>query len=157
MDREGERVVTTIADGSNRAFSWRVHVDAPRRAVWRLWTDVALWPEWDTELATAELEGAYDVGAKGTLTPKRGQPSRFYVDACDEGALTTVVMVLPLARLVMARRLIDGSVIEHAVTFEGPLAGLWAALLGPRFRAALPGAMERLRMMAELAAREPRD
>ncbi len=149
--------MTALADGSNRAFAWRVFVDAPRSAVWRLWSEVALWPEWDAEVRSAELDGPYEAGTRGMLTPTRGQPSHFYIEECAPGEHTVVVVAMPMARLVMTRRFLDGSVVEHAVTFEGPLAGLWAALFGPRFRAALPKAMEQLRVMAELAAREPHD
>ncbi len=149
--------MTVIADGSNRAFSWRVFVDAPRAAVWRLWSDVALWPEWDAEVRAAELDGPYQAGARGMLTPTRGQASHFYIEECAPGERTVVVVAMPMARLVITRQFVDGSVIEHAVAFEGPLAGLWAVVFGARFRAALPKAMEQVRVMAELAAREPKD
>ena len=58
--------------------------------VWAVWTDVDRWPEWDTELESASVEGVH-----------------------------------------------------------GPLSFLFGALLGRRFRAALPGVMENVRRIAE--------
>ena len=40
----------------------------------------------------------------------------------------------------------------HEVCFTGPMAFLWAALLGPGFRKALPPTMEKLAALAETAS-----
>jgi hypothetical protein len=39
-----------------------VETSASPEAIWRLWADVPGWPEWNADLARAELEGEFQAG-----------------------------------------------------------------------------------------------
>ena len=56
-------------------FDHTVETAAPPEKIWAAWTDAGSWPEWDTELAFAALDGDFAVGAKGSLKSPTGVPS----------------------------------------------------------------------------------
>ncbi|MEM6785138.1 MAG: SRPBCC family protein [Bacteroidota bacterium] len=140
-----------IAAGSNRAFAHTLNTDAPASAIWAVWTDVTAWPDWDTELVSATLDGPFREGAQGRLTPVSGPSSRFVIEDVEPGQAYTLATRLPLGRLRVRRTLseVDSVAFTHAVTFEGFGGWLLRGRLGPRFRRALPLAMARLRHIAE--------
>jgi hypothetical protein len=122
--------------------------------VWAVWTDVGRWPEWDTELESASVEGGrLALGASGTLEPRSGPASSFVVSEFEAERGYAFTTRLPLCELVVRRRLgedRDGTTaFTHEVSFRGPLSFLFGFLLGRRFRAALPGVMENVRRTAE--------
>jgi uncharacterized protein YndB with AHSA1/START domain len=39
-----------------------IDIDAPLERVWRLLTDVAAWPQWQTDITEARIEGAFAPG-----------------------------------------------------------------------------------------------
>ena len=126
--------------------------------VWAVWADVERWPEWDVELRSASVEGGrLALGARGTLEPKRGPASRFVISEFEPGRGYAFATRLPLCRLVVRRRLEEGTeggaLFTHEVTFVGPLSAPFGFLLGGRFRAALPGVMENVRRTAETRTR----
>jgi uncharacterized protein YndB with AHSA1/START domain len=40
----------------------QIDIDAPLERVWRLHTDVAVWPQWQTEITAARIDGAFEPG-----------------------------------------------------------------------------------------------
>jgi len=66
------------AEGSLRRFHHTEHTTAPPDAIWSLWMDVARWPTWDTELASASAGRPLELGATGTIVSD-GRSSRFEV------------------------------------------------------------------------------
>ena len=140
--------------GTARAFAATLECDASAEALWTVWTDVPGWHRWDLGLRGASLDpgsGPFAAGATGTLLPTRGRPARLAVTACEPGRSYRFEAALPLARLVVERRIESTGPLRftHAVHFEGPLAAPWSTLLGPGFAKALPPTMRRA---AELAS-----
>ena len=125
-----------------------VATPSPADRIWSAWTDVGSWPEWDTELLTASLDGAFGVNATGTLHPRVGNPSRFVVAEVDPGRSLTFVTSLPLGSLIVRRWLSrenDRTLFTHEISFAGPLGPVFDRLLSERFRRVLPAVMENLR------------
>lgn len=50
-----------------------VETTASREAVWRLWADVAGWPEWNADLARSELSGEFAPGSTIRMTSIEGE------------------------------------------------------------------------------------
>ena len=147
-----EPEVNDATCGSRRSF-WRSEATtAAPGAIWDLWTEVDTWPQWDTELRRATLDGPMRLGARGQLQPSRGPASRFVISLWEPGRRVRITTELPCASLVLTRTLEPagaGCVFTHEVEFTGALGWGFAALLGGRFRAALPGVMRRVRQLAE--------
>jgi hypothetical protein len=53
---------------------WSTRASAKTRArpeqVWKLWTNVTAWSQWDREVEASSLEGTFVVGAQGVLKPR---------------------------------------------------------------------------------------
>ncbi|MEM6538265.1 MAG: SRPBCC family protein [Pseudomonadota bacterium] len=139
------------AAGTNRAFFHEVKTSAAASDIWRLWTDVSSWKEWDKGLKDAELDGSFGVGARGRIVPLSGPTARFYVTEYMEGISYAFETSLPLARLEVRRSFVSISptVFRHDVTFKGFLGSFWSGRFGPGFRQALPPTMEAIAELAE--------
>jgi hypothetical protein len=57
---------------------WRtehnIETGADPQAVWGIWSDVARWPEWNTDLERAEISGPFTAGSTVTMFPRTGEP-----------------------------------------------------------------------------------
>lgn len=130
-----------------------VETTAPPEKVWIAWTVVELWPEWDTELASATLDGSFAAGVKGRLKPKRGPASEFFISELVSGESYAFTTRLPLCELKVRRHLTrkesGGAFFTHEVSFVGPLSFVFGNLLGRRYREALPVVMENLWKIVE--------
>src|SRR5436309_15560350 len=51
-----------------------IETTAAPAAVWRLWADVARWPEWNADLERAELSGPFAAGSTITMIPPGQEP-----------------------------------------------------------------------------------
>ncbi len=126
-------------------------------AVWRrAYADAEAWPRWNEELRSARLEGPLGPGAEARIAFRTGLRLRFRVVEFEDGRLFTDEARLPGARMGH-RHLVEpagaGSRLTNTIYIEGPLAGAWRRILGPRAARSLPGAQA---AVAELAA-EPGD
>jgi uncharacterized protein YndB with AHSA1/START domain len=141
------------ATGSRSAFVHDLETRASPEAVWRVWTEVAAWPSWDTELESARLDGSFLAGARGILKGKGSPEAKFVIDAVETGRRYRFVTLLPLGgRLVIERTLTPlerGTRFRHDVRFEGFGGAVLSLFLGHGYRAALPGVMERIKVLAE--------
>jgi hypothetical protein len=133
-----------VAAGSNAQFSHSVTVSAPAARVWAIWVDVPNWPSWDIELKQAQASAPLALGVKGLVLPRAGFSSSFKVIDFEPGRRYAIEVPLPLARLIVRRELQQtgsSTTFTHQVNFSGVAAPVFAALFGPRYRAALPKVM----------------
>jgi len=136
-----------------KKFDHTVLTTAPPEKIWCAWTDVERWPEWDSELVSATLDGSFALGTKGRVKPKRGPAARFSISELIPGKSYTFTTRLPLCEVKVSRRLTrndgGGAFFTHVVSFVGPLSLVFGNLLGRRYRQVLPVVMENLRKTAE--------
>ena len=121
--------------------------------VWTLWADVAEWKQWDAEVESSQLEGAFVVGGRGSLKPKGGPMSPFVLTHVEPLAAFTDRSSLPLFTLDFVHVMrVEGeeTVIEHRIEMNGPLTFLFRRLIGANLERGLPGAVERLARLAEV-------
>ncbi|MGV9823925.1 SRPBCC domain-containing protein [Gordonia sp. NPDC003429] len=126
-------------------------IEAPRDAVWKVWTDVDAFPEWDPREQRAALTGAFAVGS--TIDSKqKGNP----------GGTATITEVSAPARWVASSPLPGGELrIEHDLeergdatfvrktyTVTGLLQVLFRLWWGPRVIAAMPATFDALERRA---------
>jgi len=133
-------------------FSHSTTTKASPQTIWAIWTDVENWANWDTELRSAQLEGSFQLGAKGLLVPKKGVKSAFEITEYVPNQSYAFTTKLPLAKLKVRRFLAEtepATKFVHEVSFSGLLGGLWSLILGGTFKDALPKVMENLRRLAE--------
>ena len=143
-----------VTAGTTRRFSAQATTTRPDE-VWRLWTTPDSWGHWDAGLASAELDGPFEVGASGVVTDLSGRRSDFVVTEVEAERLCAYEVRLPAATLRLVRTMEPGSPapVRHDVSFVGPAAVVWSWLLGRTFRRQIGPTVDALVAAAERAAR----
>jgi hypothetical protein len=136
--------------------------DAPGLAaadVWsRAYADASAWPSWNDALASAFLDEPFQVGSRARVRFRTGLRLRFTLTEVEPERVFTDESRLPGARMGHRHELqpLDGSDgatgvrLVNTIYIRGPLARLWAPILGPQAKRGLQGWQQRA---AELAAR----
>jgi Polyketide cyclase / dehydrase and lipid transport len=131
-----------------------IETKATPEAIWRLWADVPSWPEWNADLARAELDGEFAAGSRIRMTSVDGdvveleiadatEPEHF-VDEVDLGTVTvrTSHTVEPATG--------DRVRVVYRMEISGPEADSVGPELGPQISGDFP---EVLAALAERAKR----
>jgi hypothetical protein len=116
------------------------------------WADMATWPEWNADTEWVRLDGPFAEGATGTLKPKGGPKVPFVVASLVPDREFVDVSKLLGARLTFDHQVTPtetGCRIDVHVTMRGPLARVWAALLGKGFRTTLQPDLDKLVALVE--------
>jgi hypothetical protein len=112
-------------------------------AVWsRAYADASAWPAWNDALASASLDEPFQVGSRARVRFRTGLRLRFTLVEVEEGHVFTDESRLPGARMGHRHELQptdDGVRLVNTIYIRGPLARLWAPILGPQAKRGLPG------------------
>jgi uncharacterized protein YndB with AHSA1/START domain len=130
-----------------------VETSASPEAIWRLWADVPGWPEWNADLARAELEGEFQAGSTIRMTSVDGdtvelriaeavEPERF-ADEAELGGIT----VRTTHRLEPADP--DRVRVVYRMEITGPEADTVGPELGPEVSDDFPDVLKALADRAE--------
>jgi uncharacterized protein YndB with AHSA1/START domain len=121
--------------------------------VWRLWSDMAAWPQWNDGIEKIEIDGPFAVGTTFTMTPPAGEPIRMrlteiipgelFADEMDGGdfEVRTVHRLEPTAG--------GRTRIIYRTEISGPAAGQVGPQLGPAITADFPDVLAALAKLAE--------
>lgn len=133
-----------------------VETTAPAAAIWQIWQDVSNWNSWDPGIEYSSINGPFRVGTKGVLKPKGGplvhtvltqvEPLKLFV---DEAKLT-------LAHVTVAHFMNESggkTQVTHRIEMKGPLAFLFAILIGRGMKKNLPREMLAMVKKAEKLAK----
>ena len=133
----------------------RITVAAPAAAIFKIYTDVANWHTWDPDTKVASLQGPFQVGTRGSLTPTRGNTVPMLLTKVVQDRCFTVESRIPLFRMLFEHELVPaagGTEVIHRVTFFGPLAWVLGPMLSRQLHRGLPVTLARLKALAEHAA-----
>jgi hypothetical protein len=83
-----------------RLFECEATFEADPDAVWKVWTDVARWPEWDVSKEIAELDGPFEPGARGWARQRGNLGGTFTITAVDAGRRWVSECPVPLGKVV---------------------------------------------------------
>jgi uncharacterized protein YndB with AHSA1/START domain len=112
-----------------------IDTGASPEAIWREWSDVERWPEWNSDIERIELDGSFEAGGKIAMTAagqdpvelriaEAVEPERF-VDEADLGE----VVVRTIHRV---EAIGDGrSRVTYRMEISGPAADEVGPQLGP--------------------------
>ncbi len=130
----------------------RIRIEAPPRAVFALYEDVANWHRWDPDTRAAALDGPPRAGARGWLRPRKGLRVRMeIVEAVPDRAFTVECPVLG-SRMRFEHELAPdggGVWVTHRVSFHGWLARWLDRTVGRDVRAGLPRTLASLQRHVE--------
>jgi uncharacterized protein YndB with AHSA1/START domain len=118
-------------------FECEAVFEADPDAVWKVWTDVAGWPDWDVSKEIAQLDGPFEPGARGRAKQRGNLGGSFVVVAVDPGRRWVTQCPVPLGTVTFSHLLepADGGsvrLVKRADVHGG--SGPLLRLLAPRMR-----------------------
>src|SRR5215469_6790446 len=66
-------------------FECEATFEAEPDAVWKVWTDVARWPDWDVSKEMARLDGPFEPGTSGWAKQRGNLGGAFIITEVDAG------------------------------------------------------------------------
>lgn len=136
-----------------------VDVAASCERVFEVYAAVSEWPEWDSDLEGASIDGPFEAGSRGWIKPKDAPKLKTRLVDVQPGRSFTAESKLPGCLLRFHHQLESIATggrpaqtrITHSIEFQGIGSGLLKRLLGPRMREAFPGAMAGLKAAVEVS------
>ena len=126
-----------------------LEADVGTTAVWeRAYVDVSRWKDWNSQIATAALEGPLALGTTAKIKFTTGLRMRFEIVELERERVFTDEARLPLARMGhrhVVEETASGVRLVNRIYIRGPLSWLWSRVMGPRARRELPEAQNRIR------------
>jgi hypothetical protein len=81
-------------------FECEATFEAEPAAVWKVWTDVGRWPEWDVSKEIARLDGPFEPGVSGWAKQRGNLGGTFTITAVDDERRWVSECPLPLGKVV---------------------------------------------------------
>jgi len=131
-----------------------IDIDVLPEVVFTIYAEVNKWHEWDPDTLASHIDGPFQVGVTGWLRPTHGREVAMRLTNVEENRCFTVDAAIPLCVLRFGHELQPmpaGVRVTHRVSFHGPLAFLFRALIGGQVRRGLPLTMASLKRTAEAA------
>jgi uncharacterized protein YndB with AHSA1/START domain len=130
-----------------------IETTATPEAIWRQWSDVDGWPEWNGDIERIELDGPVAAGSRITMTPVGQEPVELriaealepeqFVDEADLGE----IVVRTMHRV---ERLDQGRArVTYRMEITGPAADTLGAEIGPQISGDFPQVLAALVERAE--------
>jgi len=86
-------------------FECEATFEADPDAVWKAWTDVARWPEWDVSKEIAQLDGPFEPGTRGWARKRGNLGGSFTITAVDAGQGWVSECPMPLGKVIFDHRI----------------------------------------------------
>ena len=81
-------------------FECEATFEAEPDAVWKVWTDVARWPEWDVSKEMARLDGPFGPGVSGWAKQRGNLGGSFTITEVEAGRRWVSECPMPLGKVV---------------------------------------------------------
>ena len=81
-------------------FECEATFEADPDAVWKVWTDVARWPEWDASKEIAQLDGPFEPGTCGWAKQRGNLGGSFTITVVDTGRRWVTECPVPLGKVI---------------------------------------------------------
>ena len=128
-------------------------------AYFERWIDHSTWGQWSPDTEWVRLDGPVARGTTGALKPTGGPKTRFTISAFEPDREYTDTSYLPGARIIFQHLVAAESgltKLDIAVSISGPLAWLWARVMGTGFRESTQADLDRLIALVEAEHAEAR-
>jgi uncharacterized protein YndB with AHSA1/START domain len=130
-----------------------IETTAAPEAIWRQWSDVERWPEWNGDIERIELDGPFAAGSRITMVPIGDEPvelriaeavePELFVDEADLGEIV-VKTIHRVEQLDEERRR-----VTYRMEITGPAADTVGPQVGPEISGDFPQVLAALVERAE--------
>ena len=131
-------------------FECEATFEAELDEVWKVWTDVARWPEWDVSKEIAQLDGPFEPGACGWAKQRGNLGGSFTIVVVEAGRRRVTECPVPLGKVIfepthepVAERCVR--VVKRAEVEGG--AGPLIRLFAPKMRRDTAASLEALQKL----------
>jgi len=138
------------------AFKYSTQTSASKATIWRLWTDVENWKQFDVVLEYSYLEddANFAEDARGYLKADGAPRVGFEIQQLKPDESFTVNVEIPLYQAIKQQRYFEPSAIgttvfTHEVRFSGGLSPLVYLLLQRNYKRETQDVVQRLKNLAE--------
>ena len=130
-----------------------VETTAAPQAIWRQWSDVDRWPEWNGDIERIEVDGPFAVGSRIRMVPVGDEPvelriaevvePELFVDEADLGEI--------VVRTIHRVEQLDGerTRVTYRMEITGPAADTVGPQVGPEISGDFPQVLAALVERAE--------
>lgn len=130
----------------------RISIEASPETVFRIYEDVKNWHTWDPDTKKATLDGPFQVGSQGRITPPKGMTVPMVLTQVVPGKCFTAESRIPMFAMLFEHELSGTSgatEVIHRVTFSGLLTPILGRMLSKQLNSGLPLTLKNLKALAE--------
>lgn len=132
---------------------YTVPTTATKAQIWRVWTDVETWKDWDHEIEFSRLYGAFKPGTTGHLKMHNSpilKTKITQVDHLRRYVFETKLLLATSVSTSIIEQIDDKTYVTLINEIRGPLAFLYMLLIGRGIKDKTPLEMERMLKKASL-------
>jgi len=119
-----------------REYGTSVETSAAPDKVWRVWSDMSTWGEWNPNVSTMDWQGGFVSGSKGVMNTRAGQHHQMeLVDVQSGRSFALLTSVVPGTRFRFNCRVEPAggkTKVSQTVEVLGPLGPVLGGMLGPQ-------------------------
>lgn len=134
-------------------YEHSIETTAAPDTVWRHWSDMAAWPQWNDGIEKIQIDGPFTAGTRFTMTPPGDEPIQLRLTQIVPGELFTDEMDAGDFVVRTTHRLEQAAAgrtrIIYRTEITGPAAGQVGPQLGPAITADFPEVLAALARLAE--------
>jgi Polyketide cyclase / dehydrase and lipid transport len=117
-------------------YGTSVESTASPEQVWKIWSDMSTWGDWNPNVSTMDWQGAFTQGSEGVMNTRAGQHHKMKLAEVQAGrffALETSVVPGTTFRFNCRVEPSGGKTkISQMVEVKGPLGPILQGMLGPQ-------------------------
>ena len=119
-----------------REYGTSVESSASPERVWRIWSDMSTWGEWNPNVSTMEWQSGFVSGSSGIMNTRAGQHHKMQLVDVDPGkSFALLTAVVPGTRFRFNCRIepANGKTkVSQTVEVGGLLGPIMGGMLGPQ-------------------------
>ena len=119
-----------------REYGTSVESSASPEKVWRIWSDMSTWGEWNPNISTMDWSGGFVSGSTGVMNTRAGQHHKMQlVDVQPGRSFALLTRVVPGTQFRFNCRVEPagaGTKISQTVEVGGPLGPVMGGMMGPQ-------------------------
>jgi uncharacterized protein YndB with AHSA1/START domain len=116
-----------------------IETSAAPEAVWRAWADVPRWPEWNADLAKAELSGEFATESTIRMTSVDGDVIELRIAEAEEPQLFVDEAALGTVTVRTTHRVEDAGADRRRIVYRMEISGPEADTVGPELGPQISG------------------
>jgi len=139
-----------------REYGTSAETSASPEKVWRVWSDMSTWGEWNPNVSTMDWSGGFVSGSRGVMNTRAGQHHKMQLVEVQPGrAFALLTAVVPGTSFRFNCRIEPSSNgktrVSQTVEVHGPLGPVLGGVLGPQVAKDFGTLLENLARKAETA------